>query len=90
MSQIKPQVISTPRLRREAMWAEVKKVVDSELFQSFEAYITSRCALDARHDLQEFMFALLWFGLAVFHAFFSVSSSSLPEWEGVPCLTTVC
>lgn len=52
------------------MWAEVKKVVDSELFQSFEAYITSRCALDARHDLQEFMFALLWFGLAVFHAFF--------------------
>lgn len=41
------------------MWVEVRMVMGSELSLSFEACITPRCALDARGDLQEFMFALL-------------------------------
>lgn len=65
-----PRAVRTARLRREATRVEVRKAVDSELNRSFEAYIIPPCALDARHDLQEFMFALLGFGLAVFHALF--------------------
>lgn len=70
MGQVKSQVVRTARLRREAMRVEVRKAVDSELNGSFEAYIIPSCALDARHDLHGFMFALLGFGLAVFHALF--------------------
>lgn len=80
----------TARLRREAIRVEVRKAVDSELNGSFEAYIIPPCALDARHDLQGFMFALLGFGLAVLHAFFSMSSSSSPPRMRVCAISHYC
>lgn len=91
MGQVKSQVVRTARLRREAMRVEVRKAVDSELNGSFEAYIIPPCALDARHDLQGFMFALLGFGLAVFHAlFFYVLILPTPQNDSVCRISLLC